>query len=333
MTTTLRTITLGLLGALLLTFGAAAAQTTTGMAGQSPWGPADEIGRLNMMTEASQRAILQRIGSGKVYDLGVEYYIGMPSWYLLGDPRYQIWMTHTPQGTVVDNPLGVAQAVNDKVSYSGDAIAMYTHTGTHIDTLNHFGLHGKLWNGFTPDAHLGDRGWTKAGADRVPPIVARGVLIDVAAAKGVAILPDSYGITPQDLQETLAKQGTTLQAGDVVLIRTGRMQVFYEKDANKYLLNSPGITLAAAQWLIDEQQTMAVGADNIGLEAITPGAQDNWVPVHTYLEAERGVTIIEVLDLEALARDKVYEFVFIGAPLKLRGATGSPMRPLAIPLR
>jgi kynurenine formamidase len=111
------------------------------------------------------------------------------------------------------------------------------------------------------------------------------------------------------------------------------MQVFYDKDANKYLLNSPGITLEAAKWLIDDRQAMALGADNIGLEAISALTQDNWVPVHTYLEAERGVTIIEVLDLEALSRDKVYEFVFIGAPLKLRGATGAPMRPLAIPVR
>jgi kynurenine formamidase len=317
----------------LLTLGVAAGQTTVGGAAQSPWGAADEIGRLNMMTEASQLAILKRIASGKVYDLSVEYFIGMPSWYLLGDPRYQIWMTHTPQGTVVDNPLGVAKAVNDKVGYSGDAISMYTHTGTHIDTLNHFGLHGKIWNGFTAQEHLGDRGWTKAGAEKVPPIVARGVLIDVAAAKGVGMLPDSYGITPQDLQDTLAKQGTTLQPGDVVLIRTGRTQVFYDKDANKYLLNSPGITLEAAKWLIDDRQAMTLGGDNIGLEAISALTQDNWVPVHTYLEAERGVTIIEVLDLEVLSRDKVYEFVFIGGPLNLRGATGSPMRPLAIPVR
>ena len=333
MYTSLTTSMWALVCASLLTLGATAGQTTVGGAAQSPWGAADEIGRLNMMTEASQLAILKRIASGKVYDLSVEYFIGMPSWYLLGDPRYHIWMTHTPQGTVVDNPLGVAKAVNEKVGYSGDAISMYTHTGTHIDTLNHFGLHGKLWNGFTAQEHLGDRGWTKAGAEKVPPIVARGVLMDVAATKGVAILPDSYGITPQDIQDTLAKQGTTLQPGDVVLIRTGRMQVFYEKDANKYLLNSPGITLEAAKWLIDDRQAMALGADNIGLEAISALTQDNWVPVHTYLEAERGVTIIEVLDLEALARDKVYEFVFIGAPLKLRGATGAPMRPLAIPMR
>ena len=173
----------------LLALGAAAGQTPMGGAAQSPWGAADEIGRLNMMTEASQLAILKRIASGKVYDLSVEYFIGMPSWYLLGDPRYHIWMTHTPQGTVVDNPVGVAKAVNDKVGYSGDAISMYTHTGTHMDTLNHFGLHGKLWNGFTAQEHLGDRGWTKAGAEKVPPMVARGVLLDVAATKGVAILP------------------------------------------------------------------------------------------------------------------------------------------------
>src|SRR5215510_14163001 len=172
MRASLLTGTMALVCASVLTLGAAAAQTTTGMAGQSPWGPADEIGRLNMMTETSQLAILKRIASGKVYDLSVEYYIGMPSWYLLGDPRYQIWMTHTPQGTVVDNPLGVSKAVNEKVSYSGDAISMYTHTGTHIDTLNHFGLHGKLWNEVDSHEALGVRGWTKSGADKYPPIIA-----------------------------------------------------------------------------------------------------------------------------------------------------------------
>src|SRR5262249_58568177 len=109
----------------VLTGEAGVGQRTGGGAAHSPWGPTDEIGRLNMMTEASQLAILQRIASGKVYDLSVEYFIGMPSWYLLGDPRYQIWMTHTPQGTVVDNPVGVAKAVNEKVGYSGDAISMY----------------------------------------------------------------------------------------------------------------------------------------------------------------------------------------------------------------
>ncbi len=150
--------------------------------GNSPWGQADEIGRLNLITQASRASILSRISGGAAYDLSVEYFIGMPSWQAAGDPHYRIWMTHTPRGTVLDDPLNVGKPMNEHVSYSGAAVSMYTHTGTHIDALNHFGLNGQIWNGFRAAEHLGDRGWQVAGVENIPPIVARGVLIDVAAA-------------------------------------------------------------------------------------------------------------------------------------------------------
>lgn len=126
---------------------------------KSPWGPADEIGTLNMMTPESRSAVLARADARRLYDLSVEYFVGMPSWHLLGDPRYQFWLTHSPRGTAVDDPVGVGPAGNQAVAYTGDAVSMYTHTGTHIDALNHFGLHGEIWNGFAADDHLGDRGW------------------------------------------------------------------------------------------------------------------------------------------------------------------------------
>ena len=100
---------------------------------------------------------------------------------------------------------------------------MYLHSGTHIDALNHFGLHGKIWNEVSAEDALGTRGWSKSGVDKYPPIVARAVLIDVAKSKGVDRLPDSYSITVADLQDALKKQGTTLRPGDVVLTRTGLM--------------------------------------------------------------------------------------------------------------
>lgn len=303
----------------------------TPRAAKSPWGPDDEIGRLNLMTDASRAAILSRISGGRVYDLAVEYHKDMPSWTLLGDPSYQIWMTHTPRGTVVDNPLNLGRAMHEHVSYSGDAVTMYTHTGTHIDTLNHFGLNGEMWNGFHADEHLGDLGWKKGGAEKLPPIIARGVMIDVAAYKGVDILPDGYRITPDDLRGALRRQRVSLQAGDAVFIRTGRMRVLNDKEA--YLRSEPGIGLAAAKFLVEEGGAILLGSDNLSLEAFPVETPSNWVPVHTYLEAEQGVAIMEVVELEALARDRVYEFAFIGASLKLRGATGSPMRPIALPVR
>ncbi len=298
--------------------------------GTSPWGKADEIGTLNMMSDASKLAILSKVKSGKTYDLSVEYFVGMPSFHALGDPAYQYWLTHTPRGTVVDNPNGLGNAMNEKVSYTGDAISMYTHMGTHIDALNHFGLNGKIWNGFSADEHLGDKGWKKTGAETIPAIIARGVMIDIPAAKNVENLPANYRINAADLQEALRKQKISLQKGDVVLIRTG--QAKHYEDAHKFLDQYPGINLDAVKWLIEDQQVMLLGADNLSFEAFPPERADNWVPVHTYLLAEKGVMFIEQMFLEDLAKDKVYEFAFIASSLKLRGASAAPLRPIALPI-
>lgn len=299
--------------------------------GKSPWGPEDEIGRLNLMTPETQQAILARLRGGAIYDLSVEYFIGMPSWQAAGDPHYRIWMTHTPHGTVIDDPLQLGRHMNEHVSYTGAAISMYTHTGTHIDALNHFGLNGEIWNGFKAKAHLGDRGWTKAGVENLPPIIARGVLIDVAAAKGDAVLPDGYRISREDLIQALHKQGSKLQAGDVVLIRTGRMRQY--EDAAAYMKNPPGLGMAAARFLVEESGAMIVGADNLSFEAFPSEVATNYVPVHSYLLAQQGTPILELVYLEALARDKLYEFAFIGGSLKLRGSDAAPIRPIAIPMR
>ena len=317
--------TVALLGAVAL-----GANATDRQVGESPWGPEDQIGRLNLITAESRQAILSRVTGGRVYDLSVEYFIGMPSWQAAGDPHYRIWMTHTPNGTVIDDPLQVGSRMNEHVSYTGAAVSMYTHMGTHIDALVHFGLNGKIWNGFSADENLGDRGWQVAGAEQIPPIVARGVLIDVAAAKGLAMLADGYRVTRQDLLEALDLQKVTLQQGDVVLIRTGRMALY--DDAQAYMSDPPGMGLAAARFLVEESGAMVVGADNLSFESFPSELATDYVPVHTYLLAEQGAPIIELAFLEELARDKVYTFAFIGGSLKLRGADAAPIRPIAIPI-
>jgi kynurenine formamidase len=302
-------------------FGAQA-QIAKNVVGKSPWGPADEIGALNMMTEQSRLGILQRATSGKVYDLAVDLFVGMPTCCgPFGDPSYQIWMTHAP-----------ARANAKGLSYSGDGLSMYSHAGTHIDALNHFGLNGQIWNEVRADDALGVRGWTKSGADKYPPIVARGVLVDMAKAKGVVRLPASYSITAADLQEALDSQRTKLEPGDVVLIRTGLMTLW--PDPAKYrLIDQAGLSLEAAQWLVDGQKAMLIGADNFGVESFPSKNSANFAPLHSYLLAEKGVSLLELVWLEDLAKDRVYEFLFIASPLKLRGATASPLRPLAIPIR
>lgn len=299
------------------------AQIARNEAAKSPWGPDDEIGTLNMMTDTSRLDVLKQVIGGKVYDLGVDLFVGMPLCCTpFGDPSFQIWMTHTP----------ARDSATELLSYSGDAISMYTHSGTHLDTLNHFGLHGKIWNQVSADEALGVRGWTKSGADKYPPIVARGVLIDVAGSKNVAHLPTSYAITVADLQAALTKQGSKLRPGDVVLTRTGLMNLW--PDVDKYrLADQAGLSLEAAQWLVEKQKAMLLGADNFGVENFPSKDPENFVPVHTYLFAERGVSLLEALWLEDLAKDKVYEFLFIASPLKIRGGTASPLRPLAIPIQ
>ena len=318
-----------------LSFAAALAVTNIAsgsepVVGTSPWGPDDEIGRLNLMTESSRAAVLSRLEGGEVFDLSVDYFIGMPSWQAAGDPHYRIWMTHTPHGTVIDDPLGLGDEMNRHVSYTGTAVSMYTHSGTHIDTLAHFGLNGEIWNGFDAETHLGDRGWTVAGAETLPPIVARGVMIDLPSYLGVDRLPDGHRVSAEDLRGALDQQGMALEVGDVVLIRTGRMQVY--EDAQSYMSNPPGLGIAAARFLVEEGGAMVVGADNLSFEAFPSEVEGNYVPVHTYLLAEQGTPILELVYLEGLADAGVYEFAFIGGGLRLRGADAAPMRPIAIPL-
>lgn len=331
-TLTLKRTLLG--GVLLATLGLTGVSSSRALGrpsvGVSPWGPKDEIGRLNLMTEDSRAGVLARIRGGKVYDLAVEYFIGMPSWQAAGDPPYQMWLTHTPHGTVVSDPMHTGADQNEHVSYTGSAVSMYTHMGTHIDALSHFGLDGKIYNGFSASKFLGDRGWEVSGAEKIPAIIARGVLIDVPAAKRLDRLPDGYRVTRADLKLALDRQAVRLEQGDVVLIRTGRMQVY--EQSSEYMKNPPGLGLDAARYLVEEGGAMIVGADNLSFEAFPSEVPGNYVPVHTYLLAETGTHIIELAYLEELARARVYEFAFIGASLELRGADAAPLRPIALEL-
>ena len=292
---------------------------------KSPYGPGDEIGALNAITAESRLEILQRISGGKVYDLSVDTFSGMPGLIHLGmgDPPFHMWMTHTPSGLAVE---GISPVGADTLALYDDAMVMSNHTGTHIDALNHVGYGDKIYNGFSTSEHLGNKGWTVAGADKIPPIITRGLLIDVAGAKGVEMLPESYEITRADLEAALAKQGLALSAGDTVFIRTGRMSQW--PDPQRYVPKSPGIGLDAARWLVDGGAVL-IGADNLAVERTPLGRK----AVHSYLFAERGVCLVENVWLEELARDGVYEFALIAAPIKIRGATGSPMRPIALPVR
>ncbi|MDR7255650.1 kynurenine formamidase [Nocardioides sp. BE266] len=296
----------------------------------SPWGPDDQLGALNHLSPEGSASILARVDGSKSYDLSIDYFVGMPSFQAAGDPSYQLFMSHTPSGTVVDNMNGAGEAGNRHVCYSGDVVFMYTHTGTHIDSLSHFGVDGHIYNGFSVEDNLGSRGWTKGGAEVIPPIITRGVLLDVAKSHQVECLPDSYAITIEDCQKVLDDAGITLQAGDVAMVRTGRMGFW--PDGSKVLGNPPGLSLEAAKWLT-AQGISAIAADQECVEVGPSQHEDNWLPGHCHFLAEAGVPMIELVNLEDLSRDDVNEFCLIAAPIRLRGASGAPLRPIALPLR
>ena len=298
---------------------------------KSPWGEDDEIGRLNWVTPDHTASILDHLNGRHVFDLNVDYFIGMPSWLAAGDPKYEIWMTHTPQGSINDKLHGQSVETMERYSYCGDSVHMYTHCGTHIDTMNHLGHHGVFWNGWTPEKDLGSRLWNKGGPDKYPPVIARGVLLDIAGMYGVDCLDDGYGITADDVQKCAKEQGVEFRKKDVVLIRTGRMTKWPDPDA--YLLKSPGLALGGAKWLCEEAGAMCIAGDTIGLDVMPWKEPDAFLPVHAYMFATAGAQIIEIVNMEAIAAEKQYEFAFLGFPLKLVGATGAPMPAYAVPLK
>lgn len=215
-----------------------------------------------------------------------------------------------------------------RTSASGIIVCM-EHSGTHIDALSHQADGMMLCGGIpiTPDVQT-SAGFTQHGVEQIPPLVTPGVLLDVAALQGVASLPIGYAITVADLQACCERQQVTVDAGDTVLVYTGNEQ--YWNDEARYLAG-PGMSGAASRWLAD-QQVVAVGADNMAWDVI--GLRDPelgcTLPGHLILLAQRGIYIIENLRLSALAAARAYRFSFICTPLKFVGATGSPVRPLAI---
>lgn len=213
-----------------------------------------------------------------------------------------------------------------RTSASGLIIAA-DHSGTHIDALCHQAESMRLCGGVeVTSAVQTSAGFTTAGVEMVPPQLGRGVLLDVA---GVGeLLPPRHLISPAELEACARRQGTTIQQGDVVLVRTGYGRCW--DDAERYR-QAAGGSAAASQWLAD-RRIQAVGCDNLAWDVVgyADATTGTTLPGHVLLLVRNGIYIIENLNLEDLAARRAYEFVFLCVPLKLQGATGSPVRPLAL---
>jgi len=250
------------------------------------------------------------LSSARVYDLAQTYFTGMPHFPTHPPFLYSLTREHGDQV----GPQGH--------SSSADAIAMGSHVGTHIDALCHFSRNGMLFGG-EPVVQSYSGGMGRHAADSLGPIIRRAVLLDIAGLLKMPALPRDFEITPAHLDA--AAEGTTIGAGDIVLLRTGWAN--YWREPARFLSqgHSPGPSSAGARWL-SERGLFAAGSDTLTLEKVPAET----MPVHVHLLVECGIHIIECLNLEELAAAEVRSFVFVAAPLKIRGATGAPLQPLGL---
>jgi kynurenine formamidase len=288
----------------------------------SSWGPTDERGAANWITPTKVLEAVKLIKTGKIYQLGRLYEQGMP---LFGSRHYSLTIPGGPSG----GPFGTAKIVYNDEMFSGEI----GQVGTQFDGLGHIGtLIGNevvYYNGLKQSDVGGTYGLQKLGIHNVGVFFTRGILLDVLAYKGGDRLPIGYGITPADVQGTLARQGVREPGeGDVVLFYTGHGKLWM-KDNAEYNKGCPGPGVTVAKWLIDKKICL-VGGDNWPVEAVPGENKERAFECHQWWITMNGIYIHENLDLEQLAADRVYEFAYIFSPLRLKGATGSPGNPIAV---
>lgn len=268
-----------------------------------------------MAVRAAEAELLDLLSRARLHDLEQPRRFGAPT-FPAHAPGYQ-YVLHRRHEHGLDDV---------RTSASGLAV-MADHSGTHIDALCHQAERLQLFEGHAVDAKIQTpTGFKVMGADSLPPILARGVLLDVAALEGVRTRP-GRPIGAAQLRDVAVAQGVTVESGDVVLVRTGNGAFW--NDAPEYERGG-GIARDGSQWLADTG-VLAVGADNLAWDDTTlTDPELGTLPGHLILLVRNGIYIIENLNLEDLSRNRVYEFAFACLPLKMEGATGSPVRPLAI---
>ena len=300
------------------------------------WGSGDEIGALNAInTPQHILAATRSIKTGKVYDLGVP--VDRTSYKWPGHSPTEVISFRSPHGVKTQRDIPGFDTSKNGLGFHSAALFISDNVGTQIDGLGHIttGNDNHWYNGFKEDGGAGDFGLRKADADTIPPMIARAVMIDVAGWKGVDALPSNFAIGPKELEAALAWAKADVEPGDVVLIRTGTLRYWGASGADHEkigLHDTAGLTLAGAKWLVEQKGAVLIGADTSGVEVGTdpalPGAVN---PVHEYLLIEQGVHIGEFHNLEGLARDKVYRFVYMASTNRVRGAAaGFTLRPIAV---
>ena len=280
----------------------------------SRWGAGDERGAANHMGPESVLRATQLIRTGRVIELGQVLTGSMP----LGNRHFDVYM----------KPTSMNAGSNRRGSNEEVIVAEMGQVGTQFDGFTHQTIGDSFYNCFDRNDLMTRTGFTRLGVEQVGTLMTRGVLIDVAALKGVDMLPDRYEITVDDLQQALDRQGVALEPGDAVLIHTG-WGVLWDTDADRFMASNPGIGVAAAEWLV-ERDPMLLGADNQPVEVSPNPDPELSLPIHQIMLVVNGIHLVERMKLDELSAAGVFEFAFVMQPLKMQGVTGSTVAPVAI---
>lgn len=281
------------------------------------WGSEDEVGAVNLIGCSERRGAFEQVSEGRVISLAQCLNEATPR------SPHRRGLAHFMDRDGGDYAAGARRPGG--FQFAEDTVILPTHSGTHIDALCHVWYEDQLYNGFSSDEIRSTSGAARCGVEKIPPIVARGVLIDLWDERTPPGVGDAFG--RRALQQACERTGTRLLPGDVVVIRTGWLERASAEGLD-YFDGEPGIDEPAAVWLA-EQGVSVVGADNYAVECI-PSPDGQVFPVHQRLIRDFGIPILEGLVLSELASTGRTQFLFCVAPLPLQGATGSPVHPIAI---
>src|SRR5215510_4563972 len=281
----------------------------------SKWGAGDERGSGNHMKPQAVLNALKLVKTGEVIELGQVLNAAMP---FFGTRRFDVHLKRTFM-----NPQSNNRGSNEEM-----VLSEIGQVGTQLDGFAHQTHGNSLYNCFKVDEVATRTGFSKLGIHNVGALITRGVLIDVAGFKGVEMLGDNYEITVEDLEGALKKQNVALQPGDAVIIHTGWGKLF-GKDNARYMKSNPGIGVKAGEWLI-AKDPMLLGSDNTPVEVAPPADPKLSGPIHQMALVIHGVHLLEHMKLDELSAKGVSEFAFMMQPLKLQGATGSTVAPIAV---
>lgn len=285
------------------------------------WGPDDQAGGSNWITPEKVLEALELVEAGEIYELGHVYERSMPGG-ARGTRTYANFIPAT-QGVT----LGEDLVYNTEL-----LVANIGQVGTQFDGPAHIGKRVTREDGTTENVFYNGVRWTemqdayemrRLGVENVRPYLTRGVLIDVAGYKGVETLPDGYVVTLEDVRGALAAQGMSeadIRPGDAVLFNFGWWRLW--PDPKVMGFGWPGIGREVADWVVERQASM-VGSD-AATDEVTQWA------VHDLLTLQHGIFNLEMMTFEELLADEVHEFLFVFTPLRLKGASGSPGRPIAV---